>query len=55
MAAVSNEENCMITEFIETPFSRLPFQDKLEIVQKGRPSPALPGLVQSSKMAATRG
>ena len=49
MAADSSEENCVITEFIETPFSRLLFQDKLEIVQIGRPSPALPGLVQSSK------
>ena len=49
MAAVSSEENCVITGFIETPFSRLPCQNKLEIVRKGRPSPALPGFVQSSK------
>ena len=48
MAAVT-EENCVITGFIETPFSRLPFQDKLEIVQRGRPSLALHRLVQSSK------
>lgn len=44
-----NGEDCVIAGLIETPFSRLSFQEKREIIQKGRPSPSLPGLVQASK------
>ena len=47
--AESNEEDCVVAGLLETPFSSLSFQEKLEIIQKGRPSPSLPGLVQASK------
>ena len=49
MAGVSEEEEDRMAELIGTPFSKSSFQEKQQIIQKARPSPAFPGLVQASK------
>ena len=47
--AEGGEDIDLVEDIIITPFSRLTFQEKLDIVRRGRPTPTLQSLSQAGK------
>ena len=47
--AEGGEEIDLVADILTTPFSRRTFQEKLDIVRRGRPTPALASLSQPGK------
>ncbi|KAJ0005855.1 hypothetical protein NQD34_015749 [Periophthalmus magnuspinnatus] len=46
---------CIVEQLLQTPFPTRVFPEKLIIVARGRPTPALTNLIQDSKVTATSG
>lgn len=47
--AEGGEDIDLVEDIVKTPFSRRTFQEKLDIVRRGRPTPTLASLSQSGK------